>query len=173
MSAPSHRILRRVEIRRVRADEWRLLRDVRLRALADSPSAFAATLAEEAAYPDARWQDRAAGGAAGDTRIAFVAAEHDRFAGTASGYIEADGGVDLVGMWLDPEFRRRGLGEALTEAVVAWAAARCVPEVRLWVTETNEAAMRLYKRCGFSPTETSEPLPSNPSLAMRRMVRTL
>ena len=43
----------------VRPDEWRELRDMRLRALADAPDAFGATLAEEEADPDEAWQRRA------------------------------------------------------------------------------------------------------------------
>ena len=46
-------------VRRLRPDEWRDLRALRLRALEDAPDAFGATLAEEAAEPDLTWQERA------------------------------------------------------------------------------------------------------------------
>ena len=51
-----------VAVERVRAAEWRELRELRLRALADAPEAFASTLAREAAFPDDVWRQRAQGG---------------------------------------------------------------------------------------------------------------
>jgi hypothetical protein len=39
--------------------DWKELREVRLRALADAPGAFASTLEREAAYPDDVWRQRA------------------------------------------------------------------------------------------------------------------
>jgi hypothetical protein len=56
-----------VAVERVRAAEWRELRELRLRALADAPEAFASTLAREAAFPDDVWRQRAQG-RAGPTR---------------------------------------------------------------------------------------------------------
>ena len=49
------------EIRRVRADEWEALRDLRLRALADSPHAFATTLAEAERRSEAEWREAESG----------------------------------------------------------------------------------------------------------------
>ena len=50
-----------MQVRRVRPDEWRALRDVRLRALETDPDAFGATVAEALARPDEEWQSRADG----------------------------------------------------------------------------------------------------------------
>ena len=41
----------------------------------------------------------------------------------------------------------------------------------LWVTATNDRALRLYERTGFAPTGATKPLPSDPRLAELRMVR--
>ncbi len=49
-----------MRIRRVRADEWHALRDLRLRGLETDPDAFGGTLAESLTKPDAEWQARAA-----------------------------------------------------------------------------------------------------------------
>ena len=62
-----------VTIRPVRAGEWRLVRDVRLRSLADSPEAFGAWLADESTMPDAVWIERTEGSARGGAAAAFIA----------------------------------------------------------------------------------------------------
>jgi hypothetical protein len=63
-----------VEIRRVRAAAWKELREVRLRALADAPDAFASTLEREAAFPEDVWRQRAQGGPAS---VNLIAREED------------------------------------------------------------------------------------------------
>jgi len=47
-----------IAVRVLDESEWPLYRDVRLRALAESPDAFTATLADEAARDDQFWRDR-------------------------------------------------------------------------------------------------------------------
>ena len=49
-------------IRALGADEWRVYRDLRVRALADSPDAFGRTLAEEDGRLDTEWSSRLASG---------------------------------------------------------------------------------------------------------------
>ena len=60
--------------------------------------------------------------------------------------------VELVSMWVRPQARGDGVGEALIAAVIEWAGTRNAKSVHLWVIETNRYARTLYERCGFSPT---------------------
>ena len=85
--------------------------------------------------------------------------------GMATGFFE-DGASDvhLVAMWVDPVRRSQGTGRALVDAIVQWATEEGASRVRLWITETNEAAAALYKRAGFRATGEWQPLPSHPHL---------
>jgi hypothetical protein len=51
-----------MEVRQAGAADWEALRELRLRALADTPDAFASTLQKEAAFPEQVWRQRAEGG---------------------------------------------------------------------------------------------------------------
>jgi GNAT superfamily N-acetyltransferase len=74
-------------------------------------------------------------------------------------------------MWVDPAARGRGIGGSLVDAVVRWCLEHEVPEIHLWVVESNDAADRLYRTRGFLPTGRSQPLPSDPSLMEFEMSR--
>jgi predicted GNAT family acetyltransferase len=53
------------------------------------------------------------------------------------------------GVWVDPEFRGRGLAAGAMAAVVHDALRRVAPTVSLYVNDYNTPARRVYARCGF------------------------
>ena len=151
-----------VEARRAGAADWEALRQLRLRALAEDPDAFASTLDAEVALPAEVWRRRAEGGPASAT---FIAREDGGDVGLAGVFAEPDppGRMHLVSMWVDPRYRRQGAARALIDLVVGWAAERRASELVLWVADQNDPARRLYERLGFRPTGERQPLPSNPA----------
>jgi ribosomal protein S18 acetylase RimI-like enzyme len=152
-----------MEVRQARAADWETLRELRLRALADAPDAFASTLQQETAFPEQVWRQRAEGGAAS---VNFIAYEGGASIGMAAIFAVANtpGRMHLVGMWVDPQHRRRGVAQALVERAVRWAEERQASEVLLWVADHNVPARMLYERVGFQPTGERQPLPSKPVL---------
>ena len=60
--------------------------------------------------------------------------------------------VNLMAMWVDPDFRRTGATDLLVSAVSAWAAEKGVTEVRLNVFQANHRARRCYERLGYRAT---------------------
>ena len=151
--------------------DWRALRGIRLEALLDAPTAFATTYQEEAARGEEHWHRRIA---RGGTFLAYVPAlSATEPAGLTGGYVIEPGTVELISMYVRPRARGRGVGEALVEAVIGWAAARNAASVHLWVTETNTHARALYQRCGFALTGERQPLPSAPDLAEVALARPL
>ncbi len=55
----------------------------------------------------------------------------------------------LLGMGVHRDHRRRGLGVQLIDVVVRWAQEQGFEWIDLDVLSANEAAIALYKRCGF------------------------
>ncbi|TVZ03021.1 GNAT family N-acetyltransferase [Trebonia kvetii] len=158
-----------VFVREISADDWELMRDVRLAALAEAPDAFGSTYAREVAFGEPQWRGRIS-----ERSVTFFAyTDPDSSpAGLAGVYVE-DGVADLVSMWVRPGFRGQRVGEALIEAAASWAKARDFGTLWLWVTDMNDAARRLYERSGFTATGEEQPLPSNPALTEIRMSRAL
>ena len=147
-----------VLVRATTTTDWQALREIRLQALRDAPDAFASTYAKEAAFGEDEWHRRAT---RDGSFIAFLPEVAP--AGLGGGYLAAPEVVELIGMFVRPQARGRGVGEAIIDAVVGWARAQDASTVHLWVTETNNARM-LYERCGFTVTAERQPLPSNPAL---------
>ena len=153
-------------VRATTITDWQALREIRLQALRDAPDAFASTYAREAAFGEDEWHRRAT---RDGSFIAFLPGVTP--AGLGGGYLAAPGVVELIGMFVRPQARGRGVGEALIDAVIAWAREKDATSVHLWVTETNKHARRLYERCGFTVTAERQPLPSNPGLGEIGMQR--
>jgi ribosomal protein S18 acetylase RimI-like enzyme len=59
------------------------------------------------------------------------------------------GWAGITSVEVDPAYRRRGLGSALTAACCEHVFASGVKRVFLQVETGNEAARALYERCGF------------------------
>ena len=149
-----------MEIRRIRSHEWRELRALRLRALLDAPDAFGSTHEQEASDPKDEWRTWATQGAEGGAGFTAIAVEGDRWVGMAVGapHLDHPGDAGLFAMWVDPVLRGRGIGLTLVEAVLEWARSTGFPRIRLRVTESNGAAVRLYVASGFVETGERAPL---------------
>jgi GNAT superfamily N-acetyltransferase len=160
-----------VLVRETVMDDWPALRDIRLAALRDAPDAFASTYEEQVAFEEADWRQRIA---RGGTFLAYLPeVDASEPVGLAGGYQAGPDTVGLISMFVRPEARGHGVGEALISAVLDWGRARNASSVHLWVTETNKSACLLYERCGFSPTGERQPLPSNPNIGEFAMARSL
>ncbi len=157
-------------VRRVRQDEWRELRALRLRALADAPDAFGATLAEAEAEPDEAWQERAAA-----ARVTLVAEVDGRLVGMAAGGTAPidPSSAALYSMWVEPDHRGTGVASAIVGAIVDWATGAGYQGLGLGVTTTNARAIAFYERLGFVDNGMRFPLREGADLEIQIMIRPL
>lgn len=143
-----------ISARRLDPDDWRLWRELRLRALEDAPWAFGSTVEQVLARDtEEHWRDGVSW-----PRIPFVAEADGRPAamgrllfGDDPVYGDVPGArAELISVWVAPEHRGHGVGRALLAACIDHLAAQH-PQTRLLlaVVETNAPARRLYESCGF------------------------
>jgi ribosomal protein S18 acetylase RimI-like enzyme len=157
-------------VRVFRDSEWQIYRDLRLRALKDSPSAFGTTYDESLMHPDEYWISRLAG-LSPDADLPMLAECDRRPAGLAWGKIEPTepSTAHLFGMWVAPQYRGHGVGRMLLMRAVQWARSQRVESVVLGVTCGNTAARALYESIGFTPIGTPEPIRPNREVLVQNM----
>lgn len=124
---------------------------MRLEALREAPYAFGSTYAREKERTEAEWRS------ALSTRTRWVAESGGAAVGTVSGGDgESTGVAALTAMWVDPGFRRQGIGDRLVDCVIEWARRTGYSRLVLWVVDGNAEAERLYARHGFKRTGAQE-----------------
>jgi ribosomal protein S18 acetylase RimI-like enzyme len=158
-------------IRRVRPDEWRALRNLRLRALETDPDAFGGTLAEGLARPDEEWESRAAS----TDPVTFIATATEGFVGmgTVGAAPDRPRIAAIYGMWVAPDARGQGIGGSLMDALEGWAREAGFGDIGLGVALTNEAAIRLYEARGYTDTGERYPLRDGSPLVVEIMGKPL
>ena len=159
-----------MNVRRIEADDWREWKKSRLRALGDSPEAFASSLAAEEKEPDETWSDYARHCSASHTSAAFLALdEQGRVAGMVAAYLDDGKATDayVCAMWVAPESRNRGVGRLLVDEARHWLLESGATRVKAWVSDANAAAIGFYETLGFEPTGAKQRLASRPSIDER------
>jgi RimJ/RimL family protein N-acetyltransferase len=151
------------DIRMLAPDDWRILHNIRLSALRESPQTFLSRYEDEQAYVEVDW------------RAEFI--RGDWYVGIAEDHA-ADEPISLVGitresrtpahhrfleyLWVTPEFRGRGVAFNMISLVLDRLTRSGVRTVFLWVLDGNESATRLYKRLGFISCNHRQPLKAQP-----------
>jgi ribosomal protein S18 acetylase RimI-like enzyme len=147
-------------VRRFSSHEWLKYRDLRLRALAESPDAFGSTLAQEQGLPDAAWSTRLTSAATSSSELPLLAEIGAKPVGLAWARVDSSEPelVHLYQMWVDPTARGAGIGRMLLDAAITWATGASARFLRLSVACGNSPAARLYARSGFTPVGNLEPI---------------
>ena len=135
-------------VRLLEAADWPAYRDIRLRALKDTPKAFSESHDEALALEPADWQSRLAAdevfGLFSGSAIAGMAVLI-RYKSAATAHRAWIGGV-----FVDPALRGQGAGAKLLDAVIEKARTTGLLQLHLGVGDFNTGAQRLYESRGFS-----------------------
>ncbi|MFS3130667.1 GNAT family N-acetyltransferase [Nocardioides sp. Bht2] len=144
-----------LELRIAGADDWQIWREVRLAALAESPGAFGATLADWQGDGDKveRWRARLSIPGARDL-IAYLDGHPVGMASGVPGEVPET--IELISMWVAPSARGHGISDLVIEEIARWSDAQGANRLVLAVKAQNLAAIRAYQRAGFSIVLTAE-----------------
>lgn len=146
-----------IEVRQATGDDWPELRAVRVAALTDTPWAFDAFLDDELAFDEARWRSWI------ERDALFLGRLDGEPVAIAGGTPDSDD-VELISVWARPTLRGTGAGEAVVRAVIDWARGRRAGRITAWAVESNDRALRFYRRLGFIPTGRDDVHPHDPAL---------
>jgi GNAT superfamily N-acetyltransferase len=155
-----------VHLRKLASDEVDLHRDLRLRALRDTPDSFGETFGDAVARPISYWEELTRSVTEPGRQVMFLACQGEDVLGSAYGLLDrerSDAGR-VGGIWVEPAWRRRGVGRALLQEVFGWARERRLKQLGLWAPIHSPAAIALYSHAGFRDTGERLRLPANSSL---------
>jgi GNAT superfamily N-acetyltransferase len=146
-------------IRAPRPDEWELWRELRLRALRETPLAYLETIELAQTYDDAVWRSRVA---PSSSRISVVAiADDGTWVGQMVVLLEPEPPT-LVGVYVAAGHRGDGTAQRLLDTIVTMVRAAGASVLRLQVGEGNDRARRFYERMGFVATGDVELIAGHP-----------
>jgi len=142
-----------LHVRRLAPDDVdaAIFRALRLRALGESPHAFATRLDDALQVSGEQWRQQLA------ALATFAARLDDREVGVVRGaaLAEVPGGAILRSLWVASEARGHGVGAALVQRVIAWARSEAHTRLFLHVRDDNHEAIRLYERLGFEVSDVA------------------
>jgi len=164
-----------IEVKTARGEDWRAIRDLRLRALIDAPDAFGSTYEDERESDETAWRSWVTGWN-GAEQVTVLALDGDAWVGLAVGvrWKPVDDVAHLFAMWVDAVYRGRGVGGAMVEAIAEWALRTGAETLELRVTQANAPVVALYRGSSFVDTGERSPLRDGSSvmtMTMRRQLR--
>jgi len=150
--------------RRAAVDDWRVCRELRLRALREEPQAYASTFEHERRLTDNDWRDRLS------RALTVLAFSDGQPVGMAAGLWRPDGDMMIVGMYVVPEARGQGCAGRLIDEIASAAIECGGRRLILDLAEGNLAAERCYRKYGFLPSGGRRPMERDPTIMEIRLV---
>ena len=145
-----------IRVRVLEKDEWPTYREVRLRALRESPEAFVASAEEEAEFADSVWEERMVR----SRRI--LAEDGDQVIGVVSvgtGHrSNIEGGGELFGLWVEADRRGTGVARRLMEKAAKTGREVGLRQLLYWVGTDNGPGVAFASSFGFRPTDNRRPM---------------
>lgn len=118
------------------------------------------------------WSVEALGLLLTDAAVGFVCVEDGRAVAYA-GMMITPFDAQVTNVAVHPQYRRRGLGRAVAEALIREAEARALEQISLEVRVSNTSAIALYQSLGFCESGRRKNFYRNPAEDAHVMLRDL
>lgn len=127
-------------------ERWQDYKTLRLRALSEDSTAFSSSYEEEVKNDEGTWRSRMANG--------LFALDDNRVIGMIgvifNSRVKTRHVASIVSVYVDPTYRRSGVGQSLMEAAINRVKANHeVLKIELTVNPEQPTAVRLYEKNGF------------------------
>lgn len=167
----------RMRIHVVRERDWSSHRDLRLEMLTTSPDAFWLTVDDVAGHTPQQWRDAVNGEALFLQARDATGTAHGTVGVLPEGYdatlpIDEDT-VNVVALYVRPGARAHGVADLLLDATAVLTRELGRSRQLLEVASSNTAAIRVYRRHGFTFTGATTAHPRRADLVEREMQRRL
>lgn len=155
-----------MKIRATEERDWMILKEIRLAALLDTPTAFGVSYQKSIANSDEQWKQYASS----ETQPKFwLAFNDDKAIGMIGAVMDQSDRYNLIAMWVEPESRELGVAGRLVNTVKSNAINNGFKQVFLDVSPDNLKASRFYRKHGFIFIGEAKPLASHPDIQVQTM----
>ncbi len=137
-----------ISIKKISADDWRSLRELRLKAVVDSPEAFGDSIEVIENRSEEYWINGI------NSSDVFISQAIDKWVGMIIFKQDSDGVWSIKSLWVEPDYRKQGIGKMLMEKAIESAKENHVSLIELGVNTESESAINLYKSLGFEIVRT-------------------
>lgn len=142
--------MQNIKTTNIKPKQWDIYKEMKLKSLLTDPIAFAATFEQAAIYSDEAWKQKLTKPGS----IWLFAKCEGKFVGMIRGYIknsgEESGIATITGVYVDPIYRGNGIGKLLMNKILEEIKEyKEIIKVKIWVSETQKPATKLYKSFGF------------------------
>jgi len=163
-----------LEIQALKPDQWESFKSLRLAALKHDPSSFGKTYAEESELSNEEWKRKAMESNSKNDRDTLIAYLDESPVGLIFVFIREDSNTGAIGgFWVNPNFRRKGIGKALIQSSMDWLNSKKIKEMNFWNNPNNAASSAFYQKMGFSYIGKKQSLESDPTQKIQLMRKEL
>jgi len=143
-----------LQIRKLDVSEFEKFRDLRIKALLDSPTAFSQFYEKYDDETDAKWRKWLEASVTEEKSVMLFALEEDNAVGMAGAIFDDNPKTmhvaELFGVFVDKDYRSKGISSTLMQSLFDKLIERGgITKIKLAVNNEQKAAINLYSKFGF------------------------